>query len=77
MSDSKQNWAVAQKIDTQRRVVCIEMGIIDSFGDFHPDEDMCTEHQDPRWLTMTEADFKEAAKISMEAAKQHWASTFA
>lgn len=77
MSQSKQNWAVAQSIDTHQRTIRIEMGIVDSFGGFHPDQDMCHDLQDPKWLTMSQEDFVEAAKLSMELARQEMSQSFA
>ena len=67
MSDSR-NWALAQSIDPERRVVVIQMGIIDSFGEFHPEEESSSEWQNPAWLTMTFDQFVEAATIEAQSA---------
>lgn len=63
------NYAVAQSI-TSDRTILIQMGIVDSFGEFHPDPDQTTEIQDPLWLTMSYEDFVEAATLDMQLSRQ-------
>lgn len=60
------NYAVRQFI-TSDRTILIQMGIVDSFGEFHPDEEQNVEYQDPKWLTMSYDDFVETATMEIHA----------
>jgi hypothetical protein len=56
---------VSQNIDTVNLCIIIQFGILDSFGEFHPDGET-TLMQDPKWLTMSQKDFEEAAMMGIE-----------
>jgi hypothetical protein len=70
--ESKYNWAVAQRIDTNKRTVVVEMGIIDSFGGFHPEPEMIQHMTNPDWLNMPEEEFLKQARLHVEQNRQSY-----
>jgi hypothetical protein len=65
----KGNWLVVSSIDFEQRCVVIEVGVKDSFGEFHPTGN-AQGIQHPSWLLMDQEQFKIAAELEMHALQE-------